>query len=332
MRTGENPAKRIIPAFRPERVAVALLVYIPEQSGYFEQSLQVLDLQIDSLHANTSQPFNLLLFDNGSCPEVKAELLNWQNQGRVDMLFSSSHNHGKAGAINWVFSALTNELIVFSDSDVFFRPGWLEESLKLYAAFPNAGLIAAQPSFYDNLRGKGTATAGLNSVDFERYDYTPSREVAAEYVKGLGFGEEAIAKYTQAQLPAVRAKLSQVSALLTASHMQFMISREIARQIVPIPAEWALSPEEDQTLNRKVDEAGFLHLSTLKAYVIHMGNNYDPSLRAELSNAYARAEKAQGKDNPAQDGLLERLARIPRLRRHLRKLYKRLFQALANTR
>jgi hypothetical protein len=332
MRTGENPAKRIIPAFRPERVAVALLVYIPEQSGYFEQSLRVLDLQIDSLRANTTQPFNLLIFDNGSCPEVKAELLNWQNQGRVDMLFSSSHNHGKAGSINWVFSALTNELIVFSDSDVFFRQGWLEESLKIYAAFPNAGMIAAQPSFYDNLKGKGTAAASLNSADFELYSYTPSREVVAEYVKGLGFGEEVIAKYIDAQLPAVRAKSSQVEAVLAASHMQFMIASAIARQVAPIPAEWALSPEEDQALNKKVDACGFLHLSPLKPYVVHMGNNYDPSLRAELGSAYARAEQPPSAAPTQTHGLWERIASNPRLRPHLRKLYKRLFQALANTR
>ena len=331
MRTGENPAKRIIPAFHPERVGVALLVYIPEQSGYFEQSLQVLDLQIDSLRANTGQPFNLLVFDNGSCPEVKAELLKWQARGRVDLLFSSSHNHGKAGAINWIFGSMTNELIVFSDSDVFFRQGWLEESLKIYSAFPKAGMIAAQPCFYDTLKGSGTAPAQLDPAEFERFDYAPGHKVVAEYVKGLGFGEKVVEKYLLKTLPAVRAKTSQVSAVLAASHMQFTISREAARQIIPLPAEWALSPEEDLALDQKVDAAGFLHLSVLKPYVMHMGNNYDPALRTELGSGFARQDQGQAHTS-GKEGLLERLARNPRLRPYLRDLYKRLFQALAATR
>jgi hypothetical protein len=331
MRTGENPAKRIIPAFRPERVGVALLVYIPEQSGYFEQSLQVLDLQIDSLRANTGQPFNLLVFDNGSCAEVKVELLRWQAQGRVDMLFSSTHNHGKAGAINWIFGAMTNELIVFSDSDVFFRQGWLEESLKIYAAFPKAGMVAAQPCFYDTLKGGAAAPALLDPAEFERFDYAPSREVVAEYVKGLGFGEEVIEKYIHKTLPAVRARTSQVSAVLAGTHMQFMISRDAARQIIPLQADWALSPEEDLALDQKVDAQGFLHLSVLTPHVVHMGNNYDPALRAELGSGFAHQEQAQTR-TAEKAGLLERLARIPRLRPILRDVYKRLFQALASTR
>jgi len=333
MRIGENPAKRSIPAFRPERVGVALLVYIPEQSGYFEQSLRVLELQVDSLRANTGQPFNLLIFDNGSCAEVKSELLKWQHEGRIDMLFSSSHNHGKAGAINWIFGAMTNELIVFSDSDVFFRQGWLEECVQLYEAFPGAGMIAAQPCFYDTLKGKGAAPSRLDPAQFERFEYTPAREIVAEYVKGLGFGEEVIAKYSDRRLPSVRAAASGVSAVLAASHMQFMIPRDVARQIIPLSAEWALSPEEDLALDQKVDAAGFLHLSLLRPYVIHMGNTYEPALRAELSGAaQPRPGQAAGAPVAPGAGLLERLARIPRLRPLLRELYKRLFQALANTR
>jgi len=41
MRHGQNPAKMGIKAYQPKRLGVALLSYIPNQEGFFNQSLEV---------------------------------------------------------------------------------------------------------------------------------------------------------------------------------------------------------------------------------------------------------------------------------------------------
>ena len=52
--------------------------------------------------------------------------------------------------------------------------------------------------------------------------------------------------------------------------------------LLPLPASFALSRDEDAYLNRSVDEMGLLHLSTLSPYVYHMGNQLDEYTLAEI--------------------------------------------------
>ena len=85
MRQGQNPAKMGLAAYQPKRLGMALLSYIPSQTGYFAQSLEVLRYQIASIH-HTTKEFDLLVFDNGSCPEVQEELRRLQSEGLIHFL------------------------------------------------------------------------------------------------------------------------------------------------------------------------------------------------------------------------------------------------------
>jgi glycosyltransferase involved in cell wall biosynthesis len=156
MRQGQNPAKMGLKAYQSKRLGVALLSYIPNQEGFFKNSLEILKYQIASIHAATSD-FDLLVFDNGSCSEVREELLRLHTSGLIHTLFLSQFNIGKVGAINWLLSAMPNDWICYSDGDIFFRPGWLENSLAIFDAFSSAGLVFAQPTLFDTLRGTGQA-------------------------------------------------------------------------------------------------------------------------------------------------------------------------------
>ena len=70
MRTGQNPAKFIDQVGRPERITVAVVTYLPFLAGYFTEGLPVLQLCLESLRRNTAEAFDLMVFDNGSAPEV----------------------------------------------------------------------------------------------------------------------------------------------------------------------------------------------------------------------------------------------------------------------
>ena len=62
MRVGINPAKAGLPAYTPQRLGVALIVYIPVLEGYFHNSLEIFRYQLASLRASTVQEFDLLVF------------------------------------------------------------------------------------------------------------------------------------------------------------------------------------------------------------------------------------------------------------------------------
>ena len=99
-RIGQNPAKIGMQAYQPQKLGLATITYIPSMEGYFRDSLAILKLTLESLHQNTSEPFDLLVFDNGSCAEVQNELTQLHHEGAIRWLILSNDNLGKTGAQN----------------------------------------------------------------------------------------------------------------------------------------------------------------------------------------------------------------------------------------
>ncbi|MCX6071597.1 MAG: hypothetical protein NTU91_12205, partial [Chloroflexi bacterium] len=69
MRKGQNPAKFVGQVAKPERITAAALSYVPSLHGYHSEGLQVLRACLSSLRASEGLPFDLMVFDNGSCEE-----------------------------------------------------------------------------------------------------------------------------------------------------------------------------------------------------------------------------------------------------------------------
>jgi glycosyltransferase involved in cell wall biosynthesis len=338
MRQGQNPAKMGLPAYNPKRLGIAVLSYIPSPEAYFAQSLEILKVQIASIH-RTTQEFDLLVFDNGSCLEVQQELQRLQIEGLIHFLILSRFNLGKTGALNWILASLPNEIIGFADGDVLFRPGWYEKSLEILGAFPSAGLVSAQPCFFDTLRGKGQAHLALKENDrYKLTDETPDPSAVEEYGHGIGLSLKEIENLKKAHNQVVEDNNSGVRAVIGASHMQFIMPGKVARRVIPLSSAFALSPKEDTLFNKNVDQAGFLHLSTLKPYIVHMGNRLDQDTIKEirqmdldsLMRNYAARQAVNpsmelGKSQRSAVRFLNRLSRLPFLKKILQRLYNLLF-------
>ena len=125
MRVGQNPAKSIEHVPQPARITLAVVTYIPFLHGYYEQSLDVLKASLGSVWQNTPKPYDLLVFDNASCTEVRNFLQEAQQKGHIQYLVLSDRNIGKGGAWNLIFQGAPGEILAYSDSDVYFYPGWL---------------------------------------------------------------------------------------------------------------------------------------------------------------------------------------------------------------
>ncbi len=340
MRIGQNPARQGMTAYRPNRVGVATLVYIPHLEGYYARALEILQVQVTSLKAHTCEPFDLFVFDNGSHPQIQQQLQAWQKNGLVDWLFLSRPNLGKTGALNWILGAMPNEVICYTDSDVYFRPGWLQESLKVLDAEPQAGIISGQPCFFDILKGQGKAKVGYLGDASKVQEYRPEPRIIQEYVQGLGGDEEMVRRYAAQPLQVVELGHEKVKAVVGATHMQFIIRRELARQVLPLPATVGLSPEEDRVFTQRIDDAGYLHLSLLEPYVVHMGNTIDETLAAEIRSDPAFSQFTEAPKIPlvqdnsapkARYALLRRLAKLKWARQWMTRLYHALFKVLTES-
>lgn len=335
MRMGKNPSKTGVPAYIPKQLGIALLVYIPVMEGYFKHSLDILKFQIASLYQNTKQEFNILVFDNGSCSQVIEVLNDFYDDRIIDWLVLSRHNLGKVGAWNWIFGSMPNDLICYADSDVLFRQGWLETSLKIIQAFPKIGMVSAQPTFHDVLDGNGKAHLSLQGdKNFRIGEYRPRPEIVEEYCLGIGADDDLSARFFNMDLPYITELRSNTNAVIGATHMQFIIPAEVASQLTPLPVSKGLHRAETTALDRKIDELGYLHLSSQENYVMHMGNMINEKLLSEVQELdgsfyiQADSEKLVLSKRSVLFRLVLRLLRRPSINHFFLRIYDFLYRAL----
>jgi glycosyltransferase involved in cell wall biosynthesis len=270
MRRGQNPAKFLEEVGKTERITLAVITYAPFLRGYYSQTLQVLEACLKSIRATTKLPYDLLVFDNGSCAEVQSYLMREKSSGWIQYLILSDKNLGKGGAWNIIFSAAPGEIIAYSDSDVTFFEGWLERSIEILETFPNVGMVTARPFRTPPSLSARTISWGQKTegVTFRQGQIIPW-EVFAEMDLGLGQSEEEVRRrYEHSE--DILLTLSGISAFVGASHWQFIAPKEVLKRLLPFEVEAPMG--NVLQLDQAVNEAGYLRLMVTDPLVRHEGN------------------------------------------------------------
>ncbi len=343
-RIGINPARGKLSSYQPARVSVCVLTYIPEESGYFENRLQVIKLVFASLRAHTSLPYDLLVFDNGSCKEVVDYLQSLQENGEIDYLFLSRQNIGKIGALRLLFHAAPGEVIAYSDDDILFYPGWLEAQLQVLDNFPNAGMVSGVP-VRNAARHARASLDALAAHPEPGITISHERRIPAEWESDWAIST---GRDPQAHLAATKEDLDLVltlqkadgavlcQAIGSANHFQFVALRQ--RLLQALPGGWSGKLMGAMIeLDEAVDRLGYLRLSTSERLVRHLGNTisqetYQEALAMNLVDEDEKpAMQLASKNSQTGKTRGERrhwLLRIPGSRRVLSRLYHRLFEIL----
>jgi glycosyltransferase involved in cell wall biosynthesis len=309
MRIGHNPARFVEKVAQPAEITVAVVNCIPFLSGYYEQSLDVLKVVVESLNATREEahPYDVMIFDNHSCAEVRSYLEEARDQGKIQLLVFSETNIGKIGAWNFMFGAAQGKYVVFSDGDIGFRPGWLNASLELFEAFPNVGMVTARPLPTPKQYSSATYEWARRVKVLEEGRFL-DRDVFWEHALSL----ERKDRTGDTNLPYYmsRVTFSGRSAYIGATHFQFMARREILQQIIPLPSEQPMRGE--RLLDVSINRMGHLRLMTEQALVWHIGNRLTGD--------------AQVTRKPGRKSLLKRVLWLPGVRHFLFWLYNQLFR------
>lgn len=288
MRLGQNPAKFVKSVAKPARVTVAVLNYIPFVSGYYAQLPKVLDVCLRSIRDGARDvEFDLMVFDNGSCPEVVDYLTNERNEGRIQYLLLSEKNLGKGGAWNVIFNAAPGEIIAYTDNDALFSEGWLKRSLELLEGFPNVGMVTARPfrtnpDFYDQTLTWARTTNGatLESGDFIPY------ETFREFDLSLGQSEAEIRSHYETSTDQ-KISYNGLTALAGASHWQFTAYKKTLAEFLPF--EMSRPMGQVKQLDQRMNQAGYLRLMPLEPYAMNLSNTLE-----ERKAASETASKSSG--------------------------------------
>jgi hypothetical protein len=304
MRVGQNPAKFVDEVPQPAQVTAAVISYIPFLEGYYAQSLDVLKACLTSLREHADTAFDLMVFDNASCGEVREYLIGEQAAGRIQYLMLSERNVGKGGAWNFIFGAAPGKYIAYADSDVYFYPGWLSPQIKALETFPQAGMVTGMPILtpiqYSSAtvawaeKQKGVALKRGPFISWEEFWF---------HASSLGNDEEkARAFYAEHEAHAVLFKGERY--YIGSSHFQFVARKEALQSITPIPFTRPMG--EVRQLDALINEKRYLRLCTAERYVRHMGNTLPEDMEALAEGDRLARKKAARRKGLADVGLVRR--------------------------
>jgi len=350
MRKGQNPAKFVKAVARPERITVALLNYIPFLSGFYAETLDVLKMCMESMRKDAGLPFDLMVFDNGSCPEVRDFLVKEKDEGRIQYLILAEKNMGKGGAWNVMLAGAPGEVIAYTDSDVLFSPKWLSRSVEILETFPNVGMVTARPfrtppEFIESTLKWARDNARLEEGQFIpwetflefnlslgqteeenrkvyaetrdwRMTYSPISLRGAERRSNLPLNEEtaSLEDASQSQ-PALAATSQEIVAFAGASHWQFTAYKSTLQQFLPFDMDKPMG--QVRQLDKRMNDAGLLRLMVSDPLAMNMSNTLG-YLRGEL--------KESGKvKNQKRAGLTRRVLELGPIKKMLLALYNRIF-------
>ena len=313
MRVGQNPAKYVNNVDTPEQITIAILNYIPFLSGFYAEMLDVLQACLGSLWENTPVPYDLLIFDNGSCPEVIHYLVEQKENGLIQYLILSEKNLGKGGAWTIMLNGAPGEIIAYADNDCLFYEGWLPRSLEILQNYPNVGMVTSRPfrtpaEFY-------TSTVqwakSQNEVVINEGNIIPY-EIFREFDLSLAQSEEEIRSHYESTRD-IQLTYQGVSAIVGASHWQFLARKDILSHFLPFSMDRPMG--QVRQLDQRINEAGYLRLMPVEPLVMNMSNTLR-NIPSRISKTESRMRSSKG------NGLLD----LPPVKRTLLSLYDWIFR------
>lgn len=281
MRIGFNPNKDKIQGPNDFFHQVIVPVYIPNEEGYFKDSLKILEYCLESLFKTIHSKTYITVVNNGSCTDVNEYLVNLQRAGKIHEIIITT-NIGKLNAVLKGITGQRFQLITITDADVLFLNDWQKATYEIFEIFPKAGMVSTTPSsktlryFTSNILSENIFSKAL------RFTKVLNPEAMQAFANSIGN----IQLYNRFHLDKyLTLSKGNMKAVIGAGHFVATYRGEIFDNLKQRNSIYSLGGNgESEILDRPVFEQGYWRLSTEDNYSYHMGNVFEPWMNGVLSS------------------------------------------------
>nr|WP_315149655.1 glycosyltransferase family A protein [uncultured Flavobacterium sp.] len=271
MRIGFNPHKDQ-PQDQSEYLhQIVIPVYIPNQEGYFKDSLNILQLCLESLFATIHNKTFVTIVNNGSGDFVKNYLDKLFELRKIHELIHTE-NIGKLNAILKGLAGNNIELVTISDADVLFLPHWQYETVKIFAAVPKAGVVGIVPQFK-------TYEANCGNVLFDnlfnkKLKFIPVKNPNAliRFYDSIGWDRNYNQDYLKYNL-GFQVNLD-LNVLIGSGHFVATYKKDMFQEVTTYLG-YKLGGTSEGYLDKAPLKKGYWRLTTYDNYACHMGNTLE---------------------------------------------------------
>lgn len=272
MRVGYNPNKDKIITKHQECHHLIIPVHIPNNEGYFKDSLNVLKLSINSI-LKTSTNLFVTIVNNGSSQEVINYLNHLLISGDINEVIHTP-KIGKVNAIKKGIAGHDFDLVTITDADVLFLDNWQEETYKVFNNFNKAGVVGLVPQFkmfdnncsniiYDNFFSKQL-----------KFENVQQPEDMRRFYESLGWKDNYRKIYLQKHLVL---KSKKYKAVVGSGHFVATYKRFLFNDVLAISDNLAMGGHSEiRNFDEPVLKYDLYRLTTINNLAYHIGNCIEP--------------------------------------------------------
>jgi len=271
MRVGWNPQKLEKKVDLDTFHRVVMVVFIPNEEGFYKDSFNVFKLSLDSIVSSINSFCAITVVNNGSYYKVTELLNTYVFENKIDTLIHHNKNIGKIDALIGAAKGVREQIITYTDADILFKTGWQENVEKVFNSFPNVGSVSPIPV----RKGVFYATSSvLKEILFQRINL--SFEIIPEnfdsYNKYLASINWELENSDKELWPVIQYKSNK--AIIGSGHQVLTVNREILNGYIPNNPSLLLvgGDSEYKYVDEPIDFSGKMRLSTYNNFAYHMGN------------------------------------------------------------
>jgi hypothetical protein len=296
MRIGSNPQKLDKKVIMTTNHRIVVVVYIPNEEGFYKDSFKVFKACLDSLVYTVKDDAAITIVNNGSYDKIADLLSHYLKEKKIDTLISHNVNIGKIDAQIGAARGVREKLITLTDSDILFVKGWQEEVEKVFEYFINVGSVSPIPIRTGLLTGTSSVLKNiiLKKIKFR---YLPNPEEFENYNRFLTSINWDLEQDKNSVWPVVES--NGIKAIVGSAHQVLTIDRDVLFTTSPSNPSLTLvgGDSEHNYVDVPIDKAGKLRLATYTTYAFHMGNKLENWMN-EIQTLNEKAKKTAVKNSP----------------------------------